>query len=103
MEQTTEAQTTEAREKFAAKHPLILDWVEKTLDWVKDQKVLFEAFLIALSLHVVMFPVLWFLGWALPWPKPPVITTIIEYDLQEWLKTGSPKKITDYRDPELNK
>jgi hypothetical protein len=65
-----------------------------------------EAFLVALSLHVVMLPVIWSVGWALPWPKPPVVTTIIEYDLENW-KNGAfppkPKKIFDINDPELNK
>jgi hypothetical protein len=62
---------------------------------------LFEAFCVAVSLHVVMLPVLWFAGWALPWPKSPIITTIIEYDLSKW--PPKPKKILDVRDPELNK
>jgi hypothetical protein len=96
-------ETSDPLEKFALKHPLILEYAEKTLDWIKDQKILFEAFLVALSLHVMMFPVLWFIGWVLPWPKPPVITTVIEYDLQEWVKTGQPKKITEFRNPDLNK
>jgi hypothetical protein len=66
-----------------------------------EQVPLFEAFLVALSLHVVMLPILWIVGWALPWPKPPVITTIIEWDLQNW--PPKPKRIFDYRDPKLNK
>jgi hypothetical protein len=66
-----------------------------------EQVPLFEALLVALSLHVVMLPVLWIVGWALPWPKPPVITTIIEWDLQNW--PPKPKRIFDYRDPKLNK
>ncbi|MFX4941270.1 hypothetical protein ABTC18_20180, partial [Acinetobacter baumannii] len=58
--------------------------------------------LVALSFHVIMFPVLWVVGWALPWPKPPVVTTILEYDLTQWVKNGKPKKIFEFRDPELN-
>ncbi|HEY9679157.1 MAG TPA: hypothetical protein V6C76_14205 [Drouetiella sp.] len=62
---------------------------------------LFEAFWVAVSIHVVMLPVLWVIGWALPWPKPPVITTIVEWDLRNW--PPKPKKVFDYRDPTLNK
>ena len=69
----------------------------------KEQIPLVEAFCLALALHVVLFPTLWFLGWALPWPKSPVITTVIEIDLQEWLHHGKPGKVIDIRDPALNK
>jgi hypothetical protein len=88
--------------EFKAKTTLRQDAVAKIISWIKDQKTLFDAFLVALSFHVVMFPVLWFAGWALPWPKPPVVTTIIEFDLQDWMKSGKPKKIIEFRDPELN-
>lgn len=71
--------------------------------WLNEQIPLVEAFFVAVSLHVVAFPVMWFIGWALPWPKAPVITTIIEYDLTQWKKNlPSPKKIFEYRDPKLN-
>ena len=73
----------------------------KILSWVGEAVPLVEAVLVAVSIHVVMLPVLWFIGWALPWPKPPVITTIIEYDLGNW--PPKPEKIIDFRDPELNK
>jgi hypothetical protein len=87
---------------FKAKTTLAQDAFLKTFDFVKDQKVLVDAFLVAVSFHVVMFPVLWTAGWALPWPKPPVVTTLIDYDLQEWIKTRKPKNIIEFRDPALN-
>jgi len=71
--------------------------------WLLDQVPLMEAFLIAVSIHVAMFPVLWFIGFALPWPKSPVITTIIEYDLGNWPEIPKPKKIYEFRDPALNR
>ncbi len=65
-----------------------------------EQVPLLEAFLVAVSLHVVMLPVLWVMGWALPFPKPPVITTIIEWNLETW--PPKPREIFNYRDPKLN-
>ncbi|HEY9756132.1 MAG TPA: hypothetical protein V6C97_13275 [Oculatellaceae cyanobacterium] len=88
--------------EFRLQQSLAEEKFDKVISWIKDQKTLFDAFLVALSFHVVMFPVLWFVGWALPWPKPPVVTTIVEFDLQEWMKSGKPKKIIEFRDPELN-
>src|ERR1700730_11667102 len=75
----------------------------KMLWWLKEQVPLAEAFLVAISLHVVGFPLVWFIGWAFPWPQPPVITTIIEFDLTDWPKHAqTPKKIFDFRDPKFN-
>jgi hypothetical protein len=97
-----EAVEDHAAAEFKAKTTLAQDAFRKTFDFVKDQKVLVDAFLVAVSFHVVMFPVLWTAGWALPWPKPPVVTTLIDYDLQEWIKTRKPKNIIEFRDPALN-
>ncbi len=72
------------------------------VDWAKDQLPLVDCFLVALSIHVIMFPVVWIMGWALPWPKPPVITTIVEYDLRNWPKVAKPKKVFEIIDPDLN-
>ncbi len=74
---------------------------ETTIRLLIEQVPLLEAFLVALSLHVVMLPILWVAGWALPWPKSPVITTIIEWDLETW--PPKPRKIFEFRDPKLNK
>lgn len=98
QDQTPSKKTVE----FRLAQSLAEEKFDKVISWIKDQKMLFDAFLVALSFHVVMFPVLWFVGWALPWPKPPVVTTIVEFDLQEWMKSGKPKKIIEFRDPELN-
>jgi hypothetical protein len=42
-------------------------------------------------------------GWLLPWPKTPVVTTIVEFDLRQWPLEAKQKKILDVRDPNLNK
>jgi len=75
---------------------------EQIVFWMKDQIPLVDCFLVALSVHVVMLPIMWIAGWALPWPKPPVITTIIEYDLTNWPKVAKPKDVFQIRDPDLN-
>jgi hypothetical protein len=54
-------------------------------------------------MHVVFFPLLWIAGWALPWPRAPIITTIVEYDLRNWPNLAKPKKIINYTDPDLNR
>ncbi|CAN5516477.1 hypothetical protein BH11CYA1_BH11CYA1_02830 [soil metagenome] len=71
--------------------------------WLNDQATLFQAFFVALSLHVVLFPIMWIIGWALPWPKFPIVTTIIEYDLRGWPNMPKPKKVINVMDPDLNK
>lgn len=70
---------------------------------LKEQIPLMQAFCLALSLHVLAFPVIWFLGWSLPWPKSPVVTTIIEIDLRNWPESAKPDKLFHFRDPEKNK
>lgn len=60
-----------------------------------DYAPLFEASCVAVSAHILAFPLIWFIGWALPWPKSPVITTVIEIDLSNWPEEAVPKKITD--------
>lgn len=80
-----------------------LHWLaDKLRFWLVDQEPLMEAFCIAASLHVLLFPVLWAAGWILPFPKSPVSVTIIEIDLQHWMKEHKPKVI-HVRPPELNK
>jgi hypothetical protein len=80
---------------------LITFWQEKVMATVLDYMSLFQACLIAISLLVALFPVLWFIGWALPWPKSPIFTTIIEYDLDTTLMF-KPKHIYTVKDPKLN-
>lgn len=63
---------------------------------------LVEAFFLATSVHVLLLPVIWCMGWALPWPKSPVVTSVIEIDLQFWPKLGKAKKLYEFRDPKLN-
>ena len=72
------------------------------IHWLTNQVTLVEPFCLALAFHVLLFPVLWVSGWALPWPKSPVITTVVEFDLQKWPMEAKPKKIIDIRYPNLN-
>jgi hypothetical protein len=76
---------------------------DKLHSWLKEQISLVQAFFVALSFHVVLFPVLWIVGWALPWPKAPIFTTIVEYDLRGWPNIAKPKKVVTIMDPDLNK
>ncbi|MDR3615140.1 MAG: hypothetical protein P4L53_16395 [Candidatus Obscuribacterales bacterium] len=92
----------ESHPSFQAEKTLYKLWLERAWFFILEQRTLFEAFWVAVSIHIIMFPVMWFIGWALPWPKPPVVTTVIEYDLQAWLKNGKPKRVFEYRDPALN-
>lgn len=76
---------------------------QKVFFWLKEQIPLVDCFLVALSIHVILLPIMWIAGWALPWPKPPVFTTIVEYDLRNWPKVAKPKKVDRFIDPDLNK
>jgi hypothetical protein len=87
---------------FSPPPRLLKDWFGKFFHWLFDKSILFEAFFVALSLHVLIVPVLWVMGWALPWPSGPVITTIIEYDLSNWPKVNKPKRIFNVRYPDKN-
>ncbi len=75
----------------AAHHNLYI--YQKLRDWFLDHRTLFQAFWVALSLHVALLPVLWVAGWALPWPRSPIFTTVVEYDLRGWPNLAKPKKI----------
>lgn len=67
----------------------------KVLAWFEEQTALLEAFFVAVSFHVLLFPLIWFAGWALPWPKPPSMTTVIEIDLTNWPTSASPTSIEE--------
>ncbi len=63
-------------------------------DFAKEKTPLFQAFWVALSFHVVLLPIMWIMGWALPWPKPPKVTMVIEYDLSDWPRM-KPKSVEE--------
>jgi len=67
----------------------------KVINWLDEQSSLFEAFFVAITFHVLLFPLIWFMGWALPWPKSPTITTVIEINLENWPESASPEKIEE--------
>jgi len=75
----------------------------KFADWLGEQNILFEAFWVAVTFHVLLFPLIWFIGWALPWPKSPSITTVIEIDLTNWPKEARPKHIEELYNYDLKK
>ena len=68
---------------------------KKVLGWLSEQHILMEAFLVAVTFHVLLFPLIWFVGWALPWPKPPIITTVIDINLENWPDHATPERIQE--------
>lgn len=71
------------------------DILDRCFGWLKDQSALFEAFWVAVTFHVLLFPIIWFAGWALPWPKSPSFTTVIEFNLENWPNVATPEKIEE--------
>lgn len=65
--------------------------------------MLFEAFWVAVTCHVLLFPFFWFIGWALPWPKSPSITTVIELNLENWPREARPERIQELYNYEMSK
>jgi hypothetical protein len=72
-------------------------------DWLREQHVLIEAFWVAVTFHVLLFPLIWFAGWTLPWPKPPRITTVIEINLENWPTDARPERIEELYNYQLQK
>lgn len=71
--------------------------------WINEHIPLFEAVCVAVSAHILAFPLFWFAGWALPWPKSPEIITVIEIDLSHWTEEGAvAKKVTDIMKSEMH-
>jgi hypothetical protein len=79
------------------------DILGRAAAWLKEQAALFEAFWVAVSFHVLLFPLIWFAGWALPWPKSPNITTVIELNLENWPNDARPMSIEELYDTEMSK
>ena len=75
---------------------------QKLTEAVQEHWLLVECFFVALSLHVVLIPILWVISWTLPWPRSPVVTTVIEYELDKSDLIFKPKQVNDYIDPKLN-
>lgn len=71
--------------------------------WWKDQIPLVEALCVAVTVHVLGFPLMWFIGWALPWPGSPVVVTVIEINLEHWPKEAIPEKVTDIYKSHMHK
>lgn len=83
-------------EAFAYKSlPLTLRLRHKFEEWFVEYVPLGEAICVAVSLHVLFFPLMWFGGWALPWPKGPSYTTVIYINLENWPEDASPKRIEE--------
>lgn len=68
---------------------------KKFAAFIGEYSILFEAAFVAVSAHILAFPLIWFIGWALPWPKSPVITTVIELDLSNWPEEAVPREIKE--------
>jgi hypothetical protein len=106
-EQKPNRNDSECPPDWRAQGPTLGDFMLKIRIWLREQTMLFEAFLVAVSFHVLLFPLLWFMGWALPWPKAPPQKVVYEIDLQEWLKAGGaygPQKLDRWlNDPKYSK
>lgn len=81
---------------FAYKGPGLLSRLkDRTKQWMSEQSILLEAFWVAVTCHFLFFPMLWTIGWLFPWPKPPVVTTIVEINLENWPESASTESVVD--------
>lgn len=69
--------------------------IQFLLTWWEEEKTLFAVIPLAIALHIILIGVIWLGVRMLTYPKPPVVTTVVEYDLEKWLKTGKPDQIFD--------
>lgn len=91
-------------EAFAYKsEPLKTRLYRRCAEWFKEQVPLGEAFCVAVTFHVLLFPVIWFAGWALPWPHGPSYTTVIEINLENWPDDARPERIEEIYTSALKK
>jgi hypothetical protein len=95
---------TDCPADWQAKRTLTFSAVmQRLMSWLREQSTLFEAFFVAVSFHVLLFPLIWFAGWALPWPKPPAMTVVIELNLENWPNVATPEKIEEIFGDEMAK
>lgn len=100
--QTPNSQPPEPQPSFGVPAlPSVAEVKEKAVSWLMEQIPLAEALCIAGTVHVLAFPLIWFIGWALPWPKPPVYTTVIEINLENWPEDARPERIMQLYNQEL--
>jgi hypothetical protein len=85
------------------KTPILTTLRRKAINWLREQTTLLEALSVAISFHVLLFPIIWFMGWALPWPKPPSVTVVIELNLENWPNVATPEKIEELYGEEMIK
>jgi hypothetical protein len=93
----------EAEQAFAVQTTPIEEMKGKMSDWFREQIPLAEALAVAVTFHVLGFPLMWFIGWALPWPGSPVIITVIEINLENWPKEAKTEKVTDIYKSKMHK
>lgn len=102
-EQQPNRNDSDCPEDWRAPKPTIKDFFRKAVDGIKEQAALLEAFWVAVTFHVLLFPIIWFVGWALPWPKPPMITTVIELNIENWPESATPISIEELYETEMSK
>lgn len=88
---------------YAVKISPIDEFKERLDLWLKEQTTLIEALAVAVTFHVLGFPLMWFIGWALPWPGSPVIVTVIELNLENWPREAKTEKVTDIMKSKMHK
>lgn len=89
--------------EFALKTNPIQELKDKLNWWLREQTPLVEALCVAVTFHVLGFPLMWFIGWALPWPGSPVIVTVIELNLENWPHEAKTEKVTDIIKSKMHK
>lgn len=99
----SEKAVTGEDQDFAPQTTPVEEMTEKMSDWFKEQIPMAEALAVAVTFHVLGFPLMWFIGWALPWPGSPVIITVIEINLENWPKEAIPEKVTDIYKSKMHK
>lgn len=89
--------------EYAVKTGPFEETKDKLTLWLKEQTTLIEALAVAVTFHVLGFPLMWFIGWALPWPGSPVIVTVIELNLENWPREAKTEKVTDIMKSKMHK
>ena len=101
---STRSSSTEPGHSFPDQSPPLGKQLARGLNsWRVENIPLFEAICVAVSAHILAFPIFWFAGWALPWPKSPEILTVIEIDLTHWTEgSAETKKVHDIIKSEMH-
>ncbi len=99
----SKSSSAQAEQPFALQTTPADELKEKFVGMYDEYIPLAEALAVAVTVHVLGFPLMWFIGWALPWPGSPVVVTVIEINLEHWPKVAVPEKVTDIYTSHMHK